>query len=292
MARPRKKGLDYFPLDVGFLRDRKIKLLRAEFGASSVVFVLYVFCRAFEEEGYFCTWDDDELLIAAEELKEKPSYLSEVLSGCLKRSVFDNGVFQMFGVLTSAGIQRRYLSGCEKRDTIPIFEEYCLLEKNEIPDSVLRKCTFFSVSGEKTPVNSPETPVYSPENPQSKVKESKVKESKEDHPRAREEDDDLKRVCKAYEDSIGLMPRHVAAAAMSFIQTGIETDLVVRAIQLAAENNVRTWNYAAAILRNCENKGIKTLGMFEADRRNRKDEHNTFVCAGGSNESLSFGVHF
>lgn len=262
MARPRKKGLDYFPLDVGFLRDRKIKLLRAEFGASSVVFVLYVFCRAFEEEGYFCTWDDDELLIAAEELKEKPSYLSEVLSGCLKRSIFDDGVFQMFGVLTSAGIQRRYLSGCEKRDTIPIFEEYCLLEKKEIQDSVLKKCTFFSVSGEKTPINSPETGVSSPENPQSKVKESKVNNT---HACAREDDEISKSICKAYEDSIGLMPRHVAAAAMSFIQAGIDTDLVIRAIELAAENNARTWSYVSAILRNCENKGITTLSAFEAD---------------------------
>lgn len=262
MARPRKKGLDYFPLDVGFLRDRKIKLLRAEFGASSVVFVLYVFCRAFEEEGYFCTWDDDELLIAAEELKEKPSYLSEVLSGCLKRSIFDDGVFQMFGVLTSAGIQRRYLSGCEKRDTIPIFEEYCLLEKNEIQDSVLRKCTFFSVSGELTGVSSPETGVSSPENPQSKVKKSKVNNT---HACAREDDAILKSICKAYEDSIGLMPRHVASSAMSFIQAGIETDLVIRAIELAAENNARTWSYVSAILRNCENKGITTLSAFEAE---------------------------
>ena len=80
-----------------------------------------------------------------------------------------------------------------------------------------------------------------------------------------QEDDGLKRVCKAYEDSIGLMPRHVAAAAMSFIQAGIETDLVIRAIELAAENNARTWSYASAILRNCENKGITTLSAFEAD---------------------------
>ena len=80
-----------------------------------------------------------------------------------------------------------------------------------------------------------------------------------------QEDDGLKRVCKAYEDSIGLMPRHVAAAAMSFIQAGIETDLVIRAIELAAENNARTWSYVSAILRNCENKGITTLSAFEAD---------------------------
>ena len=80
-----------------------------------------------------------------------------------------------------------------------------------------------------------------------------------------QEDDGLKRVCKTYEDSIGLMPRHVAAAAMSFIQAGLETDLVIRAIQLAAENNARTWSYVSAILRNCENKGITTLKAFEAE---------------------------
>ena len=80
-----------------------------------------------------------------------------------------------------------------------------------------------------------------------------------------QEDDGLKRVCKAYEDSIGLMPRHVATAAMSFIQAGIETDLVIRAIELAAENNARTWSYVSAILRNCENKGITTLSAFEAE---------------------------
>ena len=75
----------------------------------------------------------------------------------------------------------------------------------------------------------------------------------------------MKRVCKAYEDSIGLMPRHVAASAMSFIQAGMETALVIRAIQLAAENNARTWSYVSAILRNCENKGITTLRAFEAE---------------------------
>lgn len=179
MARPAKKGLDYFPLDVGFLRDKKVRLLRAEFGASSVLFVLYVFCRAYEEDGYFLRWDKEECLLAADELKESPTYISEVLQGCLSRSLFDEGVFQMFGVLTSAGIQRRYLRGCEKRDDIQFAEEYFLLDvknENDIRKGILAKLTFFRVSGELTPINSPETIVNSPETPQSKVKESKVKE--------------------------------------------------------------------------------------------------------------------
>ena len=164
------------------MRDKKVKLLRAEFGASSVVFVLYVFCRAFEGDGYFLKWDKDECLIAADELKESPAYISEVLQGCLARSLFDQGVYQMFGALTSAGIQRRYLRGCEKRDGIEMIAEYWLLDeedKNDVPPSILNKLTFFTVSGGKNGINSPGNPVNSPGNPQSKGKESKGKKSKE-----------------------------------------------------------------------------------------------------------------
>ncbi len=180
MARPTKTGLEYFPLDVGFLRDKKVRLLRAEYGASSVVFVLYVLCKVYEGDGYYLTWDKDELLIAADELRESPQYISEVLQGCLSRSIFDSGVFQMFGVLTSAGIQRRYLRSCEKRDEIQIINRYWLLnigEKKDVPASIRDKVAFIGVFGGKNPVNSPENPVNSHGNPQSKVKESKVKES-------------------------------------------------------------------------------------------------------------------
>ena len=181
MARPTKTGLDYYPMDVGFLRDKKVRLLRAEFGASSVLFVLYVWGKAYEGDGYFLAWDKDELLLAADELREQPTYISEVLQGCLTRSLFDERVFQMFGVLTSAGIQRRYLRGCEKRDVITIVSEYWLLNissKSDVPAGVRAKLALVGVTGGNNDVNSPENPENSPGNPQSKVKESKVKESR------------------------------------------------------------------------------------------------------------------
>ena len=181
MARPTKTGLDYYPMDVGFLRDKKVRLLRAEFGASSVLFVLYVLGKAYEGDGYFLAWDKDELLLAADELREQPTYISEVLQGCLKRSIFDERVFQMFSVLTSAGIQRRYLRGCEKRDGIAIFSEYWLLNigsKSDVPAGIRAKLALVSIAGGNNDVNSPGNSETSPGNPQSKVKESKVKESR------------------------------------------------------------------------------------------------------------------
>ena len=181
MARPTKTGLDYYPMDVGFLRDKKVRLLRSEFGASSVLFVLYVLGKVYEGDGYFLRWDKDELLLAADELREQPTYISEVLQGCLTRSLFDERVFQMFGVLTSAGIQRRYLRGCEKRDVITVFSEYWLLNacsKSDVPVGIRAKLALVSVTGGNNDVNSPENSDNSPGNPQSKVKESKVKESR------------------------------------------------------------------------------------------------------------------
>ncbi len=185
MSRPAKTGLDYYPMDVGFLRDKKVRLLRAEFGASSVVFVLYVLSKVYEEDGYYLKWDKDECLIAADELRESPAYIGEVLQGCLTRSLFDERVFQMFGVLTSAGVQRRYLRGCEKRDVIEIIQEYWLLNvdnKNDVPAGIRNKLAFLDISGGKNSINSPGNSVKSPGNPQSKVKKSKVEESKESTP--------------------------------------------------------------------------------------------------------------
>ena len=173
MARPTKTGLDYYPMDVGFLRDKKVRLLRSEFGASSVLFVLYVLGKVYEGDGYFLAWDKDELLLAADELRETPAYISEVLQGCLKRSIFDERVFQVFSVLTSAGIQRRYLRGCEKRDGIAIFNEYWLLNissKSDVPASIRAKLALVSLTGGNNDVNSPGNSETSPGNPQSKVK--------------------------------------------------------------------------------------------------------------------------
>jgi len=43
VARPEIKGLKYFPFDVGFFRDRKIKLIRGEQGSDGVE--VYLSCR-------------------------------------------------------------------------------------------------------------------------------------------------------------------------------------------------------------------------------------------------------
>ena len=110
-----------------------------------------------------------------------PELVREVVQGSVRRSLFDEGVFNQFGVLTSPGIQRRYLRAVATRDDIPIFEEYWLLnidDKNDVLKAVRNKVTFKSVNLKKTPVFFEKTPVNAYRNSQSKLKERKLKERK------------------------------------------------------------------------------------------------------------------
>ena len=51
MARPRKDGLDYFPLDVNFLSDLKIKKIIRAYGAQAVAVVMSVLTTIYRDNG-------------------------------------------------------------------------------------------------------------------------------------------------------------------------------------------------------------------------------------------------
>lgn len=180
MARPTRDGIDYFSFDTDFFADDKIKLIRGEFGAKGLLILIYLFCEIYRGEGYYKVWDEDSCMLVSDGASCgcTPDFTSQVVQRCVKRSLFDDKLFNVHGILTSPGIQRRYLRACAARDEIRIRQEYWLLDvnnKKDVPAATLKKITFVSESSEKTPVTLKKTPVFSEINPQSKVKESKGK---------------------------------------------------------------------------------------------------------------------
>lgn len=177
MSRPYRDGVDYFPLDTDFFSDKKVQLLRAEFGMQGVSIALAIMAEVYRTNGYYKKWDDDDCLLMSQGVAGgcSPELISEVVRGCLRRSLFDRRVFKAFGVITSVGIQRRFVRIAAKhRDEIPIFREYWLLDvddKKDVPASARNKITFKSVIGSENPDKSSENPNKSSENP---IKESKL----------------------------------------------------------------------------------------------------------------------
>lgn len=184
MARPLKDGADYFPKDTAFYQDDKIRLLRAEFGAKGMYLLDYLLCDLYGKNGYFIKWDRNKCFLVSDGAGCgcSPEFIEQFIQGCSRCSFFDERVLKAFGVLTSAGIQRRYIRMFNSRDEIQIIEEYWLLDssnKKDVPAGVLNKLAFKSIKTCENPDKTYGNPDKTSNNSQSKVKESKVKESKE-----------------------------------------------------------------------------------------------------------------
>lgn len=153
MARPTKKGLDYFPFDVDFFEDEKIAAISGEFGLKGEIVAVKLLCAIYRN-GYFILWSDMLRLKILRDLPGvSPDLLDKIVNRLVRWEFFDKALFDSVGVLTSRGIQKRYLSVARRRTGT-----------EEMPYLVV------DVDG-----NPLQSELLSTETPQSKVKERKEK---------------------------------------------------------------------------------------------------------------------
>ena len=192
MARPLKDGVDYWAFDVTLLQDRKFRLIRSEFGVYGVYIALELLNLAYREHGYYAPFGEEDCLLLAESIGGcAPDLIRTVAAACCRRGLFDAGVFEACGVLTSAGIQRRYLKIVAKnRAEIRIIREYWLLDaaaERDVPAAARAKLVFIDAGQAGKPrtegVSPAENAAERAENPQRKENKRKQKQSRSAAPR-------------------------------------------------------------------------------------------------------------
>lgn len=160
MGRLRKEGNEFFSFDVDFFSDRKIKILKARYGADGITLYIYLLCEIYKN-GFYLKLDEDFEFIVSDDLNMNSVKVKQVLNFLLERSLFDNTLFQSDKVLTSAGIQRRYQLMVKSRAVKnPItVERYWLLSEEETEtfikvNSFLNNSENYEDNSEKNNLNS------------------------------------------------------------------------------------------------------------------------------------------
>lgn len=77
---------------------------------------------------------------------------------------------------------------------------------------------------------------------------------------------------KVYQNNIFPMPGVIEIEGIREWSNTLGNELVVQAIEIAAENNVRNWRYIERILTDWDSNGIKTLDQAKAYSENRKQK--------------------
>ena len=166
MARPLSRGIEYYPLDVDFMNDIKIRKIMKSCGPNSIAIIILLLGNIYGDEGYFMKWDEDVCFLVADAVGAKEVYVKEVLKKCLQIDLFSSELFKKYKIITSKGIQKRFFEITKRRKRENLINEYLLVNVTET-----------GVNVTETTVTEAETGVIVSKSTQSKVKESKVKKS-------------------------------------------------------------------------------------------------------------------
>ncbi|MGN0489419.1 MAG: DUF4373 domain-containing protein [Ruminococcus sp.] len=134
MSRPTKIGLDYFPLDVEL--DENIKLIEAEFGLKGFAIIVKIYSKIYKYLGYYGEFDQKKTLLFAKDVCADVSLVNEIIGRALEYGIFDKGLYDNYKVLTSRGIQKRYIEIISRRKNISLKNEYLLIPRDAIPSYI------------------------------------------------------------------------------------------------------------------------------------------------------------
>ena len=162
-----KDGIPYFPLDCEL--DSKFELIEAEFGLQGFAVVVKLLQRIYGGEGYYCEWTKEVALLFAKRNGTGGNAVSEIVEASIKRGIFDKDMFERYGILTSKGIQLRYLKAVDRRKQVKIKKQYLLVECAILPKNVCIIEENVNIIQKNADISQ-----------QRKEEESKVKKSKGD----------------------------------------------------------------------------------------------------------------
>lgn len=171
MSRPNKTGLSYFPMDVDLFQDIRIrKLIKYQSGKAITVYALLL-CLIYQR-GYYMRWDEELPFIISEQTGFEEAYILEVIRSCMTLGLFSKKLYDDEQIITSKGIQERYLYICKLLKRRVSITEYLLIDEEK---ELVTSQETGVISG-KNPVISEETALNSVKMQQKKRKEKEIKE--------------------------------------------------------------------------------------------------------------------
>lgn len=251
MARPIKQGLDYYPLDVGFLQDVKIRRIMRACGIQSIPVLISLLANIYRNDGYFLRWSPDMSFLIADELGVSEGAVTATVDKAVQVDFFNANMYECYGVLTSEGIQSRFFEAASRRREVRYDARFLLINVNVY----------------KNLVNVDNNPVNVDDNPQSEVKESKVKESKEEGE---------ERTSAAADEIMGYYSSNIHPVSslvekdklIALVETHGDA-FVHKAIERAVVRNKRSLAYITGILNRWEANGYD-----EGISKNHKSSRN------------------
>lgn len=126
MSRPNKQGIDYFPLDCHL--DEKIQLIEAKHGVLGFGIIIKLLQEIYKG-GYYLCMTEDRMLLFKNKVNVDINLINDVINDSIKWNFFDQEKFHKYKILTSKGVQKRYVEATKRRKEVVFIEDFIIDKK-------------------------------------------------------------------------------------------------------------------------------------------------------------------
>jgi DnaD/phage-associated family protein len=265
MARPVKKGLDYYTVSTRFMVDPKVRAVLIDCGSDTIGVLISILGQIYADNGYYIEWDEESKDLSkklsytvSDEAKVKRGSVIAVINAALNSGFFDRDKYEQYKILTSKGIQDRYAEGVAKRTAVKVNEAFVIV------GSSLQK-----VNSPKKGVNSPKTPVSDTGSTQIKGEEIRGEDIKlpstASTPKLLITAQTREELLKQFKDEFG---RDLSPMEQNYVdgwptKYNCSFALISCALKEAVDNQAYSLKYMNTILLAWNKNNIKTVADYE-----------------------------
>ena len=172
MVRPYKSGIDYFPIEVYMDQDDKVQMIEAIHGIAGFGLLVRLLMKIYQE-GYYYEWTEKEQILFSKKVNVDINDVNAFIDSCIKWEVFNPKIYEKYKILTSRGIQKRFLDAVKRRSTTSLIKEYLLLNAEDMKD--FNQIVIVSINDDNVNINE-ENVNISTQRREEKSREEKSRE--------------------------------------------------------------------------------------------------------------------
>lgn len=267
MAGRPKQGIDYAGWSVNiFDGDTKIdKLLDAQ-GWIGWSIYFYLCQMAYKFDGYFYRWSYDDSATTARRMGGgiRSETVKATVGACFQIGLFDKRLFEESAILTSRGIQRRFLAAIQGRRVRAVIADYWLLDDEE-SKGLEKYAKDSSLTVENEHLQGANGDLQGADSPKRKGEESKGNKSKGLAAAAAvSRPSGPGSAVSFFRDRINPTAAHCTLELLADFEQDLGSEVCIRAMMVALDAGKPTWEYIHGILRNKRRDGIRSLAAWDA----------------------------
>ncbi|MBF1490673.1 MAG: DUF4373 domain-containing protein [Prevotella pallens] len=123
-------NIDYYPIEISIFQDAKVQKLIQYQGAKAATVYVYLLCEIYRN-GYYISWNKTTVQLVMQALNLDVAFVKEVVICCAKVGLFNSEYLYKEEILTSKGIQKRYLRISKLCNNSITIEDYSCIENKQ-----------------------------------------------------------------------------------------------------------------------------------------------------------------